>query len=181
MLASHHLMDHIGGKCVRILLDVVEDIFTDSPLLLWMDKIGAITCHNETIGRLETAHIRLVQIILGRIQRHPFFHHDLIIGGHHLLMEPVEREVGTENGHRATLPVVDGIEVGDQGRDRIIVLEERLRPHPLVRLQCLLKPLEFEIVVVGTAYIACLDVRTVAPDGIGAEPPSLLRIVTIHE
>ena len=94
----------------------------------------------------------------------------------------VQRQVCPHDGYHAAFPVVHRVHVGHQGSRCVLSVEERLRPGCGILGYCLLEPFVRQIVVVGAAQHAALDLHgAVAPHGVRTEPASFLRVIAFDE
>ena len=150
--SSHHLTAHIIVDGIVRCLSQLEIVLPDDITAIRMGYIGAVMVDNEVktaqllFQRPETI-CRIIVILLtscvADMNRVPFKTQP----SHQSAAELVKRHVGSENGDRLSLLVVNRNHIGHQWRNSITGVHEGFRPITAVGLQSLREPRCIQVIV----------------------------------
>ena len=91
--------------------------------------------------------------------------------------QPFQRYVGTQQGHRLSVAVVNGDGVGTKHHPRPCVVVVRLAPVASPGLDAVLVELGLQVVVRLTAYLSFIEAAVGTLCHVWLEPATLLRVV----
>ena len=149
--------------------DVVIYVFADDACGVRVHQNGTRAVRHEVVELVLRIPFLLVRCMMGL--------HRL-----YLLVQPRQRQVHTQYGHRTPALVADGQQIRHQWRPCTVVVEERLGPVAFFARNGILKPLVLHIVVPLVDGVLRLDDgRAVAPCGVGRKQASLLGVVVLDE